>query len=343
MKRWIFAIILTFLINTAADAMFYDVVDLGVPQGTSEVIPRDLNDSGIIVGHYSLNNGSSRAFYYDGTIDDLGTLGGNTSAAYGINNDGIIVGTSRLADGSSHAYYYDGTMHDIGVGVARSINNNGYITGTSSYLSDGTIHEVGGTLGEIQRSGEAINNSGVIVGNSDTTGSAFFYDGTMHDLGTLAGEYSNYYNFSYGRDINDSGIVVGDSNNDEGKRHAFLYDGTMHDLGALEGDFSIAYGINNEGIVVGLTEDMDDKRSAFIYDGIMKNLNDYILDTSGWTLTEAFKINNIGQIVGIGFVGGEQRGFLLNPVTESSNVIPEPATMLLFGAGLAGAFLRKRR
>ena len=50
------------------------------------------------------------------TVTDLGTLGGNSSAAYGINASGQVVGQARLAGNTvSHAFLYSGgTMIDIG-------------------------------------------------------------------------------------------------------------------------------------------------------------------------------------------------------------------------------------
>src|SRR4051812_26533463 len=46
-------------------------------------------------------------------VQDLGTLGGTYSTAYGINDSGQVVGYSRTNDGYEHAFLYDGTMHDI--------------------------------------------------------------------------------------------------------------------------------------------------------------------------------------------------------------------------------------
>jgi len=51
-----------------------------------------------------------------------------------------------------------------------------------------------------------------------------------------------------------------------------------------------------------------------------------IPEGSGWELSGALSINNAEQIVGYGTFDGEQRGFLLTPVS-----VPEPG--LLFGMG----------
>src|SRR5580693_218433 len=71
-----------------------------------------INDSGIVVG----TNVASHAFMYsNGTMTDLGTLGGPTSSAFAINNLGTIVGTSRDSLANNDAFIYsDGVMTSIG-------------------------------------------------------------------------------------------------------------------------------------------------------------------------------------------------------------------------------------
>ncbi len=72
-----------------------------------------LNDSGQVVG-YSNPAGSNlvHAFVYDGSMHDLGTLGGSNSYAQGINNHGIVVGFSDTSTGADHAFIYD-AMHGM--------------------------------------------------------------------------------------------------------------------------------------------------------------------------------------------------------------------------------------
>lgn len=54
--------------------------------------------------------------------------------------------------------------------------------------------------------------------------------------------------------------------------------------------------------------------------GKTRDLNDLIRRDSGWFLTEAYDINDNGEIVGDGFIpNGERRGFLLRPVNHSED------------------------
>jgi hypothetical protein len=63
------------------------------------------------------------------------------------------------------------------------------------------------------------------------------------------------------------------------------------------------------------------------------DLNTRVANPSGMVLIEAFDVNDLGQIVGYGLVGGNLHGFLLTPV-------PEPGTLALCGLGLGGLGLR---
>ena len=119
---------------------------------------------------------------------------------------------------------------------------------------------------------------------------------TVTDLGTLGGMYS------YGRDINASGQVTGDTSKaGSGAYHAFLYSaGTMTELGTsglLTSGVaeSVGAGINNSGQVTGWVKPIDGGPThAFLFSGgVMTDLG-----TLGGIVSVADSINASGLITG---------------------------------------------
>ena len=97
-----------------------------------------LNDAGMVAGIAE----SGRAFRYaDGSVADLGTLGGDTSQTRGLNDVGQVVGGAQVATGTFHAFVSDGTaMRDLGTfggqhSFANAINNDGSIVGQALYAN----------------------------------------------------------------------------------------------------------------------------------------------------------------------------------------------------------------
>jgi probable HAF family extracellular repeat protein len=136
----------------------------------------------------------------------------------------------------------------------------------------------------------------------------------MRSIGTLGGSWSE------GSAINASGHITGLAYlPGDVEAHAFLWkDEQMQDLGTLPaGGFSWGFGINASDVVVGLSQRNRNGTYldyAFVRDGNrMKNLNMLIPADSGWELDVAYGVNDSGQIVGEGTIGGKTHAFLLTP------------------------------
>jgi probable HAF family extracellular repeat protein len=125
--------------------------------------------------------------------------------------------------------------------------------------------------------------------------------------------------------INDQGQIVGEVLNPEGTTDtaALWQNGIITNLGTLPGDFgSLASGISSDGkVVVGSTWDSSFNWShAFIYqNGVMTDLNTLFLKGTNLRATMANKINERGQISGMGTVlsgpdMGKLHAFLATPV-----------------------------
>lgn len=305
----------------------YTVTDLGTFGGTTGA--NGVNNSGQVAGYSAVafsppNLPVYHAFLYsNGTMTDLEIA----SYAWGINDAGQVVGS---ANGGAFVYN-NGQVTLLGgeSSNASAINNKGQIVGWSYndtavnthavIFHDGTLTDLG-TLDGIDSYARDINSSGEIVGASSMSGilHPFLYkDNKMVDLGTLGGSSQAFA-------INDAGDIVGYSDTNNGT-HGFLYrGGIMSDLGTLGGSLSNANDINNGGQIVGVSYTVTADSHAFIIaNRVMNDLNDLIAGDSGWVLSSAESINDLGQIVGNGIHNGNNRAFLLTPV-------PEPSTLALF-------------
>ena len=309
----------------------YAVIDLGTLGAFSYA--QAINTKGQVVGYTAFNgNTVSHAFVYaNGFMQDLGTVGGGASLAFGINDSGQVVGYSSPVMGHYRAFLYSGgSMQNISASSASNylafgININGLITGYLSprngnyphaFLYDGSMHDLG-TLGGTSSTGRGINKDGSITGDAFTGSGvdhAFLYaNGLMQDIGTLRAD-------SYGYGINDYGNIVGYSSPGSGVYHAFLYSaGTMRDIGTSVGGSSYGYSINNKGQVVGKFYPSG-TQLAFIYTGgTMYDLNTQAINPTGWRLQSAQAINDAGQIAGYGISpSGQAHAFLLNPLQNGA-------------------------
>jgi probable HAF family extracellular repeat protein len=74
-----------------------------------------INDAGMAAGTSQISNGYMHAFVSNGgSLQDLGTLGGSSSYAYGINNLGNVVGYSGTGSGQMDGFLDEGgVMYDI--------------------------------------------------------------------------------------------------------------------------------------------------------------------------------------------------------------------------------------
>ena len=194
------------------------------------------------------------------SITDLGTLGGSSTSAYGINGTGQIVGKSLVKLQKGYTYH-------------------------AFLYSAGTMRDLGTLSGDYSEA-RAVNKYGDVAGFSNLCKGcypyhAFLYqNGHMKDLGTLGGSCSNAYG------INGFGEVVGQACTTT-SQDAFLYSGgTMTDLG---GPNSSASGINDSHQVVG---------GSGVGASLWSNGTITALGSLGGGYSDAYAINNVGQVVG---------------------------------------------
>lgn len=174
----------------------------------------------------------------------------------------------------------------------------------------------------------AINNHGMIVGQH-SSGQAFMWqNGTMINLGTLGGSQS------YANDINDNGIVVGWSLDDNGLKKAFRFDntlGSMQNIDPLTNFSSSAEAINSIGDAVGWKNNGSASRSSI---WTPADPNGQLVFGGG--SHQAFGINDQGQIVGVAFnaAGNPDEGFYWDPSDPIAGISGGLSTNFFPYAGL---------
>jgi probable HAF family extracellular repeat protein len=249
-----------------------------------------------VVGSSYTAAGLQHAFLWrDGSMTDLGTLGGSDSSGRGINNSGQVVGWANTAAGATRAFLWDPVtgMRDLG------------------------------TLGGASSAAAGINDGGQVVGWADLangqTDAFVWQNGRMYDLGTLSGGSG-----SSAAGINASGRVAGTAWDAVGNRRAFRWtpavpNGTAGTMVALALVQSMAYGINAAGDVVGRSDGTLylEPSTPYLWDSTGAHALP-LLDTredwySGWSVYggSAVVINDSRHVAGSAlhvFGGGEVYG-----------------------------------
>lgn len=240
----------------------------------------------------------------------LPTLGGNNGQASGINNRGQIVGMAE--NGEVDSSCQSGTTNNrIELPVL---------------WENGRPHALPTVDGDPDGLAFWNNDRGQAVGFTGNCG------GALHAVSWEDGTATQLPDEGHGGkawSINNRGQIVGQVGSEDGSTQlgAVWQNGTLIAVfnQMLPGDIgNVAFGSNNRGQVVGGSWDSTfNWTHAFIWqDGVMTDLNTLFPDSSNIRATFAAKINDRGQIGGMGFVRrgpdkGQIHAFLATPVNES--------------------------
>lgn len=290
--------------------------------------------------------------------------GATATTVYGINDSNEVVGTYVAPDGSNHGFFgpLGGSYTSFDAGPngtsARAINDGGAITGTynDAALNGRLLYEFerdpSGAITTIMQNGNPVR--GVVKGiNSNGTfvGDSFTVDAHNHVLenGYLgsAGSYVSTLtipvptNRVRPRGINDSGEVVGWYANFTSptvlQSGFLLYGANFYSV-----DFpnptvveTFLTGINNAGLAVGEWDDGGLDLHSFAVSASHGTEHFVNFDVPGVNVV-FYGINNLDEIA----LSSDFGSFILN---ARPFLAPEPASIAIAGAALAGLGAARRR
>jgi PEP-CTERM motif len=319
-------------ILNVADSGGYQFTNFDGPTpNTAGTTINGISNNGTVVGFTTPDNVNFNNFTANPltstNVNLLNINNSTTAMANGINSAGVVVGT----DGNNNAFFMNGNtlvtfIPNGGVSaIAFGINDHGLIAGQYTTIADtspgfvlngNTVTTINAPSGPDVVNAQGINNSGLVVG--------FYFgtDGNDHGFKFNLGSAVN--NVGTGTAIADP--VIPSVNGEPGATFVF----------------SQILGINDKGIAVGYYGDSTLSQHGFLYN---TNTGTYtFLDDpnegfdNGVEVTQITGINNAGEITGFYTdANGVAHGFV------ALQGVPEPSSVALLGAGLAGVIVYARR
>lgn len=241
--------------------------DLGPLQGTA--LPH-LNQEGDVTWTGPTPTGPHAFLWQNGTVQDLGTLGGATSTAGGINDAGQVVGSSSTGTQTDVFVWTNGTMQDVPSPVPGAsfspvaINNRGWVTGT------------------------------IRISGLNPWQKAFLWNGqSVMEIPVFGGSDTN----AVGLAITESGDVYGfDFNLGGDARHPFVWaHGNLLPLNPARAD-QLVLAVNQQGIATGWEFVGPAERAIVIDHGSSWNLG--VFAGGRGAESQGLALNSQGDVVG---------------------------------------------
>jgi probable HAF family extracellular repeat protein len=243
---------------------------------------------------------------------DVGTFGGPGSS--------IVESQNLFSRNGTLVGWADTTVPD-----PNCLNHPDCLVEHGFEWRDGVLTDLGALLRVNNSQAQALNDHGLIVGNSQNglidpylnipaTDPVAWANGEIFDLGTFGG----YQGYAFA--VNESGQATGVANNSIADQYSFLggtqsraflwEDGTMQDLNTLGGPDAFGQFINDHGQVAGFshTSSMPGPSGVPPYDAFLwdKHTGMKDLGNLGGSRVNPWYLNNRGEVVGDALLAGDQ-------------------------------------
>lgn len=241
-------------------------------------------------------------------------------AGYNVYRDGVriasTVETSYQDDDvePGQRYAYSISSYDRAVPTNESAQASP-VTVAMTYV----IQDLCAMSGSPGLSAVDLNNSGMVLasGDGEGVGDLFRYRWVIYRDASVTA----FLDSSLPIAMNESGDVIAiDSHLDDSvpggvARNGLLYRaGTFTDLGTLGGHETWPRDLNDRGQIVGYSADGNGQRHAFLWqDGLLADIG----------LTDAFSINNAGQVVGTALPTGSDFGVIVRLTNQVPTTVGE--------------------
>jgi hypothetical protein len=254
------------------------VEELSVPEGFHYTEPVAITKAGdVVINASDVKGHKRRVFIY--SSHSLIALSGNQTWAHGTGAASTIVGEwAPVGKTTTDAVYWNSTgPHSIGLccgGILKAVNERGDMVG-DAYDDQGHYRAFTWSPLRGRR----------IIDPADSYSSAVAINGAGHIL-----------------------LQVGPQAYLDDTRH-------LRNLDLSEKFYNSVQAMNDCDVVVGGYGPESEQYRAFSWTAAQgfRDLNSLIPGASGWKLQSATAINDQGEIVGIGELRGDDRGFLLIP------------------------------
>jgi len=283
----------------------YTLTDLGVL-----IRPEGINNQGQIVGEGNFAATCFEPALWDnGNLIRLGPISGVCGTALDVNENGQVVGYVQDAGGNNQAFVWSDS------------NLNGQ--------TDPGERTLLGTLGGANSKAWAINDAGIVVGDSDDAAEvqhAFRWEDSMVDIHPGIAEDE-----SYATDINTAGVIVGiERVHATNNWRAYRWNGSATPLGTL-GKENGAYAINDLSQIAGYISYDNGPLNTYLWlpqpaYGLPAGMNDLGVPGDG---EFSYGLNDAGQVIGSG--GGSAYVWQAGTTTSLSGLLPPNSGWTLFG------------